>query len=378
MKRILIAAAAALMMLASCGHEPSGARVIDVSAPSDAVLEDIASDIRIIPLDESAGLIPEIYSAKLFGDRLLLHEYAKSVTVFDGGKFVGKLDARGRSEQEYLNLYSFTYLPQTEEILVYDLILRAIKAYHVPDMKWTRTIPMQDCKDYLNGFEALDEHHSFYAGSRNPTVWDHRRNAPSLTVPVPKAGGSFGGVGLTGSHFEQDRGALRTFIPGSTIKIIDVEADRYTVLDSLVFRPELLPPDFWEGDYSEEKAAVYQEAMTHDHFASGCYAPVLRGRNLAFWYFGGRRADETGATAQDVPPLHLYLDLKGRRQAVSSLHVGGASNPLQPDVCEGNRWGSVLELPLPSVGHEPGRVKKQLDELAAKGYEHALLLYSVL
>ena len=71
MKRILIAAAAALMMLASCGHEPSGARVIDVSAPSDAVLEDIASDIRISPLDESAGLIPEIYSAKLFGDRLL-------------------------------------------------------------------------------------------------------------------------------------------------------------------------------------------------------------------------------------------------------------------------------------------------------------------
>lgn len=376
-----IAIVSIVTAMLSCSHKNQDQLFIaDVSKPRQIALDEVVTDFRIIPLDESEGLVPSFAFAKLYGDRLFLHNQSKgTVTVFDNGGYLGTLKAVGRSNNEYVMAYASSYLPSREEILIYDIISKQIKAYHVPDMTWTRTIPMGDCKDYLNGFEAIDEDHSFYFGMHGAYVWDHRTKSISLEIPMTDIQADVSWAGDQTRVCEPGASSLTVGIAGYTTYVLKVEADKYSVIDSVAFNPQTFNEDFWKGELTEEKSETAQAAMLADKVALGCHAINFHGKDKAFWYFTaqGEVAEVTGEN-EGAKDWNLYIYKGGSGQAISRLTIAGSDYALQPDVHDSRQWGSIIELPLPEDGSKTGRIFKQMEELADKGYEHALLLYSVL
>ena len=178
---------------------------------------------------------------------------------------------------------------------------------------------------------------------------------------------------------EPGASSLTVGIAGYTTYVLKVEADKYSVIDSVAFNPQPFHEDFWEGELTEEKSETAQAAMLANKVALGCHAINYNGKDKAFWYFTaqGEVAEVTGEN-EGAKDWNLYIYKGGSGQAISRLTIAGSDYALQPDVHDSRQWGSIIELPLPEDGSKTGRVFKHLQELADKGYEHALLLYSVL
>lgn len=119
--------------------------------------------------------------------------------------------------------------------------------------------------------------------------------------------------------------------------------------------------------------------MLANKVALGCRAITFHGKDKAFWYFTaqGEVAEETGNN-EGAKDWNLYICKGGSGQAISRLTIAGSDYTVQPDVFDSRQWGSIIELPLSEDGSKAGKIFKQMQVLADKGYEHVLLLYSVL
>lgn len=91
--------------LSSCTVKRAEEEVIDVSKPQPAVLEDLAADIRVIPVREDTSfLLGNVMDLKSYGSFLFLHDDGsrKIYCMEEDGRSVYVLDALGRAENEYL------------------------------------------------------------------------------------------------------------------------------------------------------------------------------------------------------------------------------------------------------------------------------------
>ena len=143
-----------LVMLACvlCGRKDTGVALIDPDKAVEAVLEDVASDIRIIPL-KSDSPIPGInmfffYDDYFFGtnvNRDMSNDLVfKNLSVFDSdGNCLGIIDRLGRGHDEYLALRNFLYFEDEHMLTLYnsDRMNSTKYSYRLPSMEYLGSKP---------------------------------------------------------------------------------------------------------------------------------------------------------------------------------------------------------------------------------------------
>ena len=116
---LVIFSIALLFASASCKRNKDGVVLIDPDKAVPAVLEDVACDIKVIPL-KSDRPIPGFtflyfYDDYFFSTDLNYDEYNFTrVGVFDRqGNYIGTIDRHGRGHNEYLSSCIWTTIPST-------------------------------------------------------------------------------------------------------------------------------------------------------------------------------------------------------------------------------------------------------------------------
>ena len=123
---LVIFSIALLFASASCKRSKDGVVLIDPDKAVPAVLEDVACDIKVIPL-KSDRPIPGFtflyfYDDYFFSTDLNYDEYNFTrVGVFDRqGNYIGTIDRQGRGRNEYLRLANFVYHADSQQLHLYD------------------------------------------------------------------------------------------------------------------------------------------------------------------------------------------------------------------------------------------------------------------
>lgn len=136
--RLFVCMTACVMLFAECKKANTvhnGVLSINNSSESQEVaFEDVATDIRIVPLisDEPLGCSTQI---KCYGSTtLIVSSDMYSIYFFEDGKLTAKLNKMGRGRGEYNFVSDFVYSPSRK--ILYVLASTGILKYSVPDMEY--------------------------------------------------------------------------------------------------------------------------------------------------------------------------------------------------------------------------------------------------
>ena len=122
---LVIFSIALLFATASCNKSKDGVVLIDPDKAAPAVLEDVACDIKVIPL-KSDRPIPGFTFLYFYDDYFfstdLNGEYNFTrVGVFDSqGNCLGTIDRQGRGRNEYIRLLNFVYHADVQQLYLFD------------------------------------------------------------------------------------------------------------------------------------------------------------------------------------------------------------------------------------------------------------------
>lgn len=149
---------AVLLAATSCNRSNNEVVLIDPDDAVEAVLEDVACDIRIIPL-KSDKPIPNAILFYFYDDYFFSIapdiDYAfKDISVFDNdGNLLGTIDRYGRGHNEYISLLNFLYQPDRKQLLLYS---RDPEKYYQDFQIFTFQLP---------GLELLGTGHNWFMAS---------------------------------------------------------------------------------------------------------------------------------------------------------------------------------------------------------------------
>ena len=136
--RLLVCMTASVMFFTECKKgntvQDGFLSINNSSEGQEVAFEDVATDIRILPLvsDEPIGCSNQI---KSYGSTtLIVSTDLYSLYFFEDGKLTAKLSKMGRGHGEYTSITDFVYSPSRK--IVYILNSSKILKYSVPDMEY--------------------------------------------------------------------------------------------------------------------------------------------------------------------------------------------------------------------------------------------------
>lgn len=141
MKKDILVALVALLFIGCSQKSENDVTAIDLDNAIDVRFEDVATDVRIIPL-KSDKPIGGCYYMQCVGDEvLILENNYQTVYYFKEGKLLSTLNSVGRGPGEYTNINRICYDAERKVLYVnhygeYDAILQ----YSVPEMKYIGTL----------------------------------------------------------------------------------------------------------------------------------------------------------------------------------------------------------------------------------------------
>ena len=123
---VICSIAALLLATVSCNKSKDGVVLIDPDKAVPAVLEDVACDIKVMPLKSDqpipASTFYFFYDDYFFGTNQETDYTFTKVTVFDSqGNYIGTIDRHGRGHNEYLKLVNFAYHADNKQLYLYDM-----------------------------------------------------------------------------------------------------------------------------------------------------------------------------------------------------------------------------------------------------------------
>ena len=130
------------LFVTGCKQKSSeDAYVINPDDAIDVLFEDVATDVRVVPL-QSDKPIGSCYSMQCIGDVvLILENNYQSVDFFKDGKLLATLNKAGRGRGEYTSINRFCYDPERKVLYVnHNGEKDAILQYSVPEMQYIGTL----------------------------------------------------------------------------------------------------------------------------------------------------------------------------------------------------------------------------------------------
>ena len=369
MKRFLYCAIS--LLLAACGR-PALERTVDVKDAAPVELEAVAGGWELLPLDESETPLGAVSLVKRYGERTFVAcRRSHQIYIYDGTALTGVLNAYGRGPGEYRDMEDFAYREETSELLVNDRTLPGFRIYQVPEMSWVRD---EKLEFYVGTFEVLDATHSIFSiepeeeeGSPRFVVWDHDAGAPSASLETSFLEAELG----TELPMTRDAdGSVLFGLPGATTRIRRASAAGFETVAEIALVPDAFGPAVWEEQDFEKLFTAWNAVMEGSKpVAVGAAAPLIREDRVAFWY-------NTGYGSKF--PFSLAISTPDGSRACSELRIEGYPEPVQLVGTARMQWCSCLQLALlEDVPSPKGKLYPCLRELAAQGYETALLIWNV-
>lgn len=301
----------------------------DVSNARTYQLEDLASDIKVIPLigTDSLPVIGDIHSVKGYREKLFLFdERLRKIQFFENGMYAGELNRIGRGPDEYVDIGAFAYMPTSDELVIFDRNSRKLKFYSLTSFKLTRTVALDY---YISGFDyiadgrflLIREVSSPESHDAAAVIWDADTNTEISHISItPSQDNLISDIAIN----RDDDGAVIFSLPGYVNRIYRVDGSGFTEISRLFFGRYGLDKKYWSGRRSDYY--YVHERLTGG--ASVAIAPSFYlhdGDDECFWYVSGY---DNGL--HHLPEMSLYIKRGDDRIAVSGLRVRGVNCDIQP------------------------------------------------
>ena len=123
---------------------------IDVDSAEDVFFEDVAKDIKIIPLISDIPL-EQIAEIECYGNESIIRPNGRNkIYYFVDGVLTSTLNSSGRGRGEYIKIQQFVYSPKTKVLSVLSQGENKILKYSVPKMTFIGSYPIDGSPRYLS------------------------------------------------------------------------------------------------------------------------------------------------------------------------------------------------------------------------------------
>lgn len=318
--------------------------VIDPENAENVYLEDVATDIRVVPLKADEPLDKGIQLECHGNEALILSSDMKKVYYYVDGVLTAKLDAAGRGPCEYNFAYDMHYSPKYKELYIRDVGSgnTPIHRYSVPDMKHIGTFSFNmgfasmtefdDSRLFVTGtYDTDDGKTSFFFG-----LADRKGGAveriDSTQSPV------LGSYADKNRGFRSDNRIMSYCGPVNRICSVDENGGISDLLSYTLLGHEI-DAEKIEWDYNNME--TYLQALLYvlqsDRMLGGQFAQTKDGA-LTFWY------GDAQTVALDAGPTY-YVSVKDGKieKHYTGFEVPGLNIPILPK-CTDSKGGYVMIL----------------------------------
>lgn len=317
-----------LLLIFSCSCKRG--EIVDVSNPQKCRLEDLSSDLHIIPLeqDDTCSYAFDPFSIKVYGSKLFMYDaHTRTVRYYDNGILKGILNKLGRGYGEYIDIGTYAYNVNRDEFVLFERNTQKLKYYCCKDFSFIKEISMDkyiSAMEYLSGDRFLFVNDIPYEETTTSAdVFDEETGAIVSSIPI---------AGVAAELIEDcalsrnDDGTVSFVMPGYENIVYHVDNSGFTEIERICFGTSGLSKDFWKGNEIDPFSG-YEFFQKNKNKGVGV-APSFYHRennNVVFWYISGYGEDE-----YHYANLSLFVKTGSKQMAVSQLSLDGVSKNLQP------------------------------------------------
>lgn len=358
-------------LLTGCGQKKAAeAMVINPEKADDVMFEDVAGNIRIVPLSGDEPLYGFDY-IRCYGDDVfavdLGHEY---VYYFKDGKHESTLGSIGRGPGEYITINQILYDSERKILNLINLTSReCIMQYSVPDMKYIGKIDMPSRIEAVRFYDdntllvALeqDSEKGLYLFDLNTK--EVKRKVCNLSQY------QFTNSTLTTEGIDKDCHIITLMGPDNAL--CQVTDNGLDTLFRFNYGKEGAAQVFYGPLNSMEDADKYLEYLfsNEDKFR-GCYNYHADKNGVSFWY-------STLLKAKDH--FHFYRLSKGVETHLQGFNIPGLKGTLSPSCKTETGYASIVsgivETIADSTTAPSPLAQKIIDAVAAQPDDYPVLVY---
>lgn len=341
-----------VLLLLSCGKKNDNVVLIDPDDAVEAVLTDVACDIRIIPLKSDEPMMKStwfvFYDDYFFGTTMDFDYTFKYLNVFDKeGNLLGKIDRVGRGPGEYLGLANFFFDPQTKVLKLFDISDEQAKitSYQLPGLeylgadKWfMRMLRMDQLVAMGDGRFLFQAHRSDESEQDLRILTFDESNNVSGMVDLGTVGSNEIAPTFYCAHFTNYKNPLVAFF-GYNNRICRIEGDSLVDEFCFTFGPKGLPQSFADN---QDRVTSYMiinsefEMYMQQDCAIQYDVPVKNGDVLSFCY-------QRDSNDEEKRYLHYYVTDGKKSANYSKLNIPGIK--MKPQLIGTHGTSYVMELP---------------------------------
>lgn len=319
--------------------------IIDDQDAKEVMFEDVATDIRVIPLiaEEPIGAHNEFFC---YGNEFLMSDKSgEYIYYFIDGKLKSKLHAVGRGRGEYLGITHFTYSPSRKLLLVssfgsledIDEATTTILKYSVPDMKYVGKISIEGKCTALSAYSET----AFLASVANLSM-----DTCKIILADIETGNTINNICNQSYYSYLQSDATITYygenncvfsVPGYVNRLYDSDRAKYTSRLSFSFGEKNIPEKYLRINLSgTEYFLGLMQFMTSEDAKDcleGGFLPTIDKNKYSFWYH------------KALFPLrdHYYSYENGEVVNYYGFYVPGLFGPILPDYVTGNDYIKIFE-----------------------------------
>lgn len=365
-----------VLIATSCTVKSTVEGTIDVSNPQPAVLEDLAVDIRVIPIrEDSSFLLGNVRDLKSYDPVLFLHDdgHRQIHCINDDGCRMFTLDAIGRAEHEYLGFDTFTFNFSRLTLDIFQRTTREIKSYQVPGGNY---VSSHGLDFYVNAMDWLEE--SCYLLIReknenaNATILVYDISSDKIVNELPLRDDQ--AELMTDMSISKMGNGKETYVcvPGFENIVYRADSTGFTPVMTIRLAPNKLGEKYWSGEFNDSKERELLKAIQGGE-GGIAIAPsffVKTEKSVSFYYVTG-----LGVFGHNLPVMNLCLLRGGETWVVDLLTLQGTKTGLAPIGLHDGRYVALVETALVDYSGKLGEAAREIKELQADGIEHVLVEY---
>lgn len=320
---------AIMSILTACRGSEEISLEVDVSCAEVCRLEDLAAEVKVIPLEirDTTVKVGDIYSLKSYGDRIFLYdERFRKIQCFDGGRYYGELDRVGRGPEEYIDIGAYTYDAFRDELVIFERNARQLKFYSCSSFRMSRSIQMDfyiSALEHISGdkFLVVKENSSRDSNDGAVLILDMVTGCKVDWFPVSTVQSD-----LISDMFITRKGDGRVLfaLPGYVNEVYRADTTGFTEVSGIFFGKYGARRKFWEEESTD---GIYIKDMLEGG-GPAAIAPsyyMEDGERESFWYVSRYSTD-----MYHQPLMSLFIRDGEAYRAVSRLVIDGVTDDLQP------------------------------------------------
>lgn len=362
--------------VSSCALKQVEEGMIDVSKPRGAVLEDLASDIRVVPVrEDSSFLLSNIRDLKSYDPVLFLHDdgHRQIHCINDDGYRMFTLDALGRAEHEYLGFDTFTFNFSRLTLDIFQRTTREIKSYQVPGGNYVSSHGLDfyvNAMDWLEGSCYLLIREEGENVDAAVLVYDISSDKIVNELPLRDDQAEL----MTDMSISKMGNGKETYVcvPGFENIVYRADSTGFTPVMTIRLAPNKFGEKYWSGEFNDSKERELLKAIQGGE-GGIAIAPsffVKTEKSVSFYYVTG-----LGVFGHNLPAMNLCLLRGGETRVVDRLTLRGTKMELAPIGLHDGRYVALVETALLDASGDPGPTARKIRDFAKAGIEHVLVEY---